>query len=90
MNNPLIAPVQIVFFPARIVYYEPTGFPGIETSAELVSMEGDHVTVFKGYEYETIHASQVKSYESIRAYEQNEARDVEAAEYDQREGFGIQ
>lgn len=90
MNNLLTAPVQVVFFPPRIVWYEPTGYPGVEASAELVSMEGDQVTVFKEYGYETIHLSQVKSYESLRSYERQEARDVEAVEFDAAQSVRIQ
>lgn len=77
--------VQVFTFPPRIVWYEPSGFPGIETDAELVSIDGDTWTIFKGYCYETINAAQVKRIVSVRSAETTELLDVEREEYDRVE-----
>lgn len=78
MNNQ----VQIFTFPTRVVWYAPEGFPDIETDGELVSMDGDTLTVFKGWCTETISAAQVKRIVSVRSAETTELRDVEIREYE--------
>lgn len=82
MTNLLSAPVEIFTFPPRIVWYEPEGFPGVETDAELVSSEGDALTVFKGWGYEIISAAQVKRIVMVRSAESTELLDEERADYD--------
>lgn len=74
--------VQIFTFPPRIVWYTPAGFPGVETDGELVSIDGDTFTVFKGWYTETISAAQVKRIVSVRSAETTELRDVEISEYE--------
>jgi hypothetical protein len=69
--------VQIFTFPPRIVWYEPTGFPDIETDGELINIDGDTLTVFKGWCTETISAAQVKRIVSVKAAETTELRDTE-------------
>lgn len=74
--------VQIFTFPPRVVWYEPAGFPGVETDAELVSIDGDTLTVFKGWYTETISAAQVKRIVSVRSAETTELLNVEREDYD--------
>lgn len=75
--------VQVFTFPPRIVWYEPSGFPGVETDGELVAIDGDMLTVFKGWYTETINAAQIKRIVSVHSAETIELRDVEAREYEQ-------
>lgn len=74
--------VQIFTFPPRIVWFEPLGFPGVETDGELVSIDGDTLTVFKGWYTETISAAQVKRIVSVRSAEITELRAIEISEYE--------
>ena len=81
--------VQIFTFPPRIVWYEPDDFPGIETDGELVAIDGDTLTVFKGFYAETISAVQVKRIVSVRSAETTELRDIERGEYNAAEAKSI-
>ena len=75
--------VQIFIFPPRVVWFEPIGFPGIETDGELIDIDGDTLTVFKGWCTETISAAQVKRIVSVRSAETTELHDTETREYEQ-------
>lgn len=77
--------VQIFTFPPRIVWFEPLGFPGVETDGELVSIDGDTLTIFKGWYTETINAAQVKRIVSVRSAETVELHDIEITEYEASE-----
>lgn len=77
------ANVQIFTFPPRVVWYEPAGFPGVETDGELVTMDGDTLTVFRGFYTETISAAQVKRIVSVRSAETTELHDQEVNEFEQ-------
>lgn len=74
--------VQVFTHPPRIVWYAPEGFPDIETDGELVSMDGDTLTVFRGFYTETISAAQVKRIVSARSAESTELRDAEIVDYE--------
>lgn len=75
--------VQIFTFPPRIVWFAPEGFPDIETDGELVAIDGDTLTVFRGWCTETISAVQVKRIVSVLSAETTELRDTEISEFEQ-------
>lgn len=77
--------VQIFTFPPRVVHYTPEGFPNVETWAELVSIDGDMLTVDKGYETITITRAQMLRITSQRSAELRELYEVECEEYDRAE-----
>ena len=77
--------VQIFTHPPRVVHYTPEGFPNVETWAELVFIEGDTLTVDKGYEQITITRAQVLRITSRRSAELGELLEIECEEYDRAE-----
>jgi hypothetical protein len=86
MQNLLTAPVQVETFPPRVVFYTPEGFPDIETSAELIAIDGDLLLVNPGWEYKIISRQQLtRPITSARRYETSEALEIEWEEWDRVE-----
>ena len=83
MNNPLIAPVQILTFPSLlVVWYSPANFPTVETCADLIDGDGDLLLVWNGWQYKIISVQQVERIVTARSAERAEAIAVEWEEYD--------
>jgi len=74
-----------------IIWYNPAGFPDVQTDAEYVTTNIDGtLTLFKGWGFETISTEQIKRTVSSWRAETVELYDSECSQFDQDQLKGIQ
>jgi len=81
MTNLLTGSVRVVNLPP-VVWYNPEGFPTVQTDAELVDGDGDLLLVSNGWQLKLISVQQVCRIVPARSAETIELMDMEREEYD--------